>query len=158
MVAVIENKVYTKEEIKNYHIPVSLFSVLADEKDELLCNASLLDGITGEFYSIGYLESNEIRYVGCPVSLHTSADEVEMLYDLEQVGLEHNTWFVDRSVDFLFADNVDYDDVQLSELETSIYKMVQDSYVGKLIGSVQLDDTTTIQDVELAKSQVSKIL
>lgn len=158
VIAVVENKVYLKEAIKNYHIPVSLFSVLADEKDELMCNASMLDGVTGEFYSTGYLDSNNIKYVGCPVLLHTSVKETELFYDLEQVDLKHDTWFVDRAVDFLFADNVDYDDVKLSELGTLIYKIVQDSYVGKLVGSIELTEDVSIQDIEVAKTQVMKVL
>ena len=138
----LSNGFYVFKEEKDYIFPVGVFSVRGDsDEGDLLPDINKMEGYTGEVYSLNYLVSNNISFVGCPILLYVDDKNLDYFFDKEQTELKDSiSWFKYMGVNISFGDST-YEVGVFPEgsIEDKLYKLVGDSEEGALIGMLEAD-------------------
>lgn len=158
VMAIVGDTVYIKKPIKDFTIPVSMFSVSSGYPEELYCAGSLIYGYSGEGYPVEYLQEEDIRFMGLPVVSCTDEDVLVYLYDREQVGVEYNTWFKENGV------NLEYDlpnwvnpfSKDPESLQYQLFEICRNGQNG-VLGKIDASKFT-YKEIEAAKKKVAKAL
>lgn len=159
IVCMQSNGFYIIDEDCTIDFPVGIFVVVGDDdKEEPLPDINKLEGYTGEVYSVSFLDSLGLSYVGCPIELYVDSKNKDYFVDKEQTELKDSiSWFklVDARLSFsesLYKEGV----FDKDSLEDRLYKIVGDSESGVLIGS--LSNIENIKNIDSAKKVVAKKL
>lgn len=157
VMAIVGDTVYFKKKIEHYVIPISSFAVSSGYPEEIYTSGPMVFGYMGEGYSREYLDEEEIRYMGIPVSTYTDSGELVYLYDREQVSIDCPTWFKDNeaNLDFEVVDWLNpFKDPE--SLPYKIFDICKEGLGGKL-GILDVQDYTH-KEIETAKKKVMKAL
>lgn len=157
VVCVLEDKVFVRDKIKNYKIPVSYFSVACGYEDIVLQDNNALNGYTGEAYIKEYLDEEGITYIGLPITILNKDNDKIQLYDREQVSIETNTWFKSENLSFYF-EPVDFGNPYKDEdlLTYQLFDIYLRAQEGEM-GSIPLEKFS-IAEIEKAKRKVTKMI
>lgn len=137
--------------------PVGIFVVCGDD-DRILPDINIIEGYTGEVYSIDYLNENELGYVGCPIELYSEGKSKGLFIDKEQTELSNtDSWFKENDVDITFCKPFYREGVFTEDsIEDRLYKILSDANEGKLIGLLKNEDKGT-NLVSVKKAVVKKL-
>lgn len=159
IVCMQSNGFYIIDEDSPLEFPVGLFTIVSDDGvEDQLPEINKLEGYTGEVYSIEFLESNGLGYVGCPIELYVDSKQKALFVDKEQTEMKDSiSWFkhVDAVLNFeesLYREGVFAE----GSLEDRIYKIVGDSEGGCLIGRLTNDEKG--KNLDSVKKVVAKKL
>lgn len=139
--------------------PVGLFAVVSDDDaEDVLPEINKLEGYTGEVYSLEFLESHELEFVGSPIELYVDAKKKALFVDKEQTELKDAiSWFKHEDAKWSFGESLYREGVFTKDsLEDRIYKIVGDSESGCLIGYLTNDEKG--KNLDSIKKQVAKKL
>ncbi|MGV3076340.1 hypothetical protein ACEE21_14750 [Clostridium baratii] len=159
IVCMQSNGFYVIDSDSPLEFPVGLFAVVSDEDDGIqLPEINKLEGYTGELYSLEYLESHELEFVGSPIELYVDAKKKELFVDKEQTELKDSiSWFKHMDARLSFDESTYREGVfPQDSLEDSLYKIVCDSESGCLIGYLTNDEKG--KNIDSIKKQVAKKL
>lgn len=152
--AIIEDTIYFEDEVTEYKIPISYFTVATFEED-LLLEGNEMFGYTGEAYSKEYLEEEGIPFVGLPIRVVLDDQSKVYLYDREQVETESETWFSYNEVDFEFEDL----EIENTFKEGTLPHELLDIYINAQKGELgTISAEYTLKEIETAKMKVAKML
>lgn len=116
--------------------PVGIFVAMSGDEDEILPSKNVVEGYTGEVFSLNYLISNELSFVGCPIELYIDDKTKAFFVDKEQTEFNESiSWFKDNKAIISF-DESQYEEgvFPKGSLEDDMYKIVCDAEEGTLIG------------------------
>lgn len=154
---VYEDNVYCVRDIVNYKIPVSFFSVVCSDRDDLMIEGNALTGYSGEGYVKEWLEEEGISYVGLPILLKNSNGESVFCYDREQVSIHTDSWFSVDKIDFEFSEA---DLINTYRGTNTLISRLIDIYIksqgGELL-SIPLSEYS-IKEIESAKEDANKYI
>lgn len=157
ILAVQRGTYYTKKKISTYNIPIGVFTVIGN-LDKTLFDGSAMNGYTGEVYSVDYLESEGISYVGCPIELYITPRESVLFYDIEQTEIKSDTWFKSEGGDIYFCDGLrdgyfKRNCYSVESLEYRLYEIYKNSYIGELVGKL-----SDIEGLEKSKKYIMRYI
>jgi hypothetical protein len=160
LLGVYESSIYYAEPREEFCMPMGTFQVLNGAgSDELLLSQSFaLGGMTGEFYNVERLEEDGIGYVGCPMWLSNSKENI-LVYDREQTDVVFDTWYQYNGAIFNFDESVSMpkNPFTYGSLPHTIY----DGFVRSLMSVDGLTTTVRVsrlEDLEKAKKEVCKFI
>lgn len=158
VLAIEGSTIFYETDNTEFKFPVGYFIVESGEEDKQVYEGNLLNGYTGEVYSVEYLESEGIMYVGCPIELNINLREKQLYYDIEQVDLKCNSWFKDNNIEWEFDEPEEYsmDKYPKDSLEHQIYDLYKESQCGYPVGVVSCPNT--LKELEDAKKNIMKII
>lgn len=155
IVAIVEDTIYIKKKMKSYVVPISSFVVKSGYPEEIYTIGPLIHGYIGEGYTREYLEEEDIRYMGIPVSTYNDEGELIYLYDREQVSLNCPTWFKDNGD--IYFEKVDWvNPFKANSLPHKLFELCKEGQDGKL-GVLEMGDYS-YKDIEAAKKKVMNAL
>lgn len=141
IISMESNGFFILSEKKETKVPMGIFVVVSSDEDEyLLPRRNIMEGYTGEVYSLSYLNTHNLNYVGCPLELYTSNrdKDKDFFIDREQTEfVDGVSWFEESGANIVFGDTL-YKPGIFSEgsLEDEYFKLVGESETGKLIGTM----------------------
>ena len=161
VLAIQKDIIYYNIPREYFEMPFGVFALVCDTSaDEyLLPDGNIVNGYSGELYTLNRLVEDEINYVGCPIMMNTDVNSTCMLYDLEQTDVRGISWFNnDTDVSISFGD-VDVKENIFKEgtLEYDMYN----GYVNSLTSSEGLINKLKVskfEDLETAKKAVYKYI
>lgn len=143
IVCMQSNGFYIIDDDSPLEFPVGMFAVVGDDDiEEQLPIINVLEGYTGEVFSLEFLESQGLGYVGCPIELYTDSKKKALFVDREQTEMKDSiSWFKHVGAVLNFEGSVYQEGVfPEGSLENTIYKIVADSEGGNLIGYLSNDE------------------
>lgn len=159
IVCMQSNGFYVLNEECETLFPVGVFAIVSDDGvEEPLPEINRLEGYTGEVYSVEFLESQELGYVGCPIELYVDSKKKALFVDKEQTDMKDSiSWFKHVEAVLNFEGSIYQEGVFEKEtLEDKLYKIVADSEGGNLIG--YLTNSEKGANLDSAKKVVAKKL
>lgn len=154
------NGFYIIDNCDTMEYPIGIFAISSkyDEEDEILPRINVLEGFTGEVYSVQLLENDGFSYVGCPIELYVDNKNKELFIDKEQTEMaESISWFKYVGGDIEFEGSHYVEGVFCKDsMEDMLFKAVGDSENGCLIGRVPSECTEKV--LESTKKAVVKKL
>lgn len=159
IVCMQSNGFYVIDSDSPLEFPVGMFAIASDEDDGIqLPEINKLEGYTGEVYSLEYLETHELEFVGSPIELYVDSKKKELFVDKEQTELKDSiSWFKHMDARLSFGESDYREGVFVKDsLEDSLYKIVCDSESGCLIGYLTNDEKG--KNLDSIKKQVAKKL
>ena len=143
VVSMKSNGFYIIDEDSPLRFPVGMFAVVGDDDvEEQLPSINMLEGYTGEVFSLDFLESQGLEYVGCPIELYVDTKKKALFVDREQTEMKDSiSWFKDMGAVLNFEGSAYQPGVfPQGSLEDRMYKIVADSEGGTLIGYLSNDE------------------
>lgn len=159
IVYMLSNGFYIVDNDSSVKYPVGMFSVVSGyEEDEILPQINMLEGYTGEVYSLEYLDSLDLCYVGCPIELFVGNNSTGYFIDKEQTEMKDSiSWFKHMGANLSFGESHYREGVyKEGTLEDKLFKIVGDSERGNLIGYLKPEEFSSITD-SMKKSVVNKL-
>ena len=138
VVGMVSNGFFVEEKCEMFKFPVGVFAV-DGEKDTVLSAYNKLEGYTGEAFTLEYLRSNSINYVGSPIILYSEEGELDYYIDKEQTELVNSiSWFSDYGTDLNFGTSTYESGVFSNDsLEDRLYEALGASEAGVLISDIK---------------------
>lgn len=138
VVGMVSNGFFVEEKCEMFKFPVGVFAV-DGEKDTVLSAYNKLEGYTGEAFTLEYLRSNSINYVGSPIILYSEEGELDYYIDKEQTELVNSiSWFSDYGTDLNFGTSIYESGVFSNDsLEDRLYEALGASEAGVLISDIK---------------------
>ena len=159
IVCMQSNGYYIIDENSPLKFPVGMFAVIGDDDvEEVLPSINSLEGYTGEVFSLDFLNSHDLEYVGCPIELYTDSKKKGLFVDREQTEMKDSiSWFKDVGAVLNFEGSTYQPGVfPQGSLEDRMYKIVSDSEGGDLIGYLSNDEKG--KNLDSVKKVVAKKL
>ena len=142
-------------------IPIGIFAVVGDETidytngeeiDVFLPEINVLEGYSGEVYSLEFLLENDIPFVGSPIELYVNNKEKYLFVDREQTDMkDFASWFSLRGEIEFYDTYSEEDYFQTGSVEELLYRGIKASDCGDLIVYYPKDK---IYSLPLAKKNV----
>lgn len=138
VVGMVSNGFFVEEKCEMFKFPVGVFAV-DGEKDTVLSAYNKLEGYTGEAFTLEYLRSNSINYVGSPIILYSEEGELDYYIDKEQTELVNSiSWFSDYGTDLNFGTSTYESGVFSNDsLGDRLYEALGASEAGVLISDIK---------------------
>lgn len=153
--AIVEDTIYIKKKMEYYVIPTSSFVVKSGYPEEVYTVGPLILGYMGEGYTREYLDEEDIRYMGIPVSTYTDEGELIYLYDREQVFMDCPTWFKENGD--IYFEKVEWSNpFKADSLPHKLFEICKEGQDGKL-GILEMGNYT-YKDIVSAKKKVMNAL
>ena len=160
VLAIDKDKIYYNVKRESYEMPYGIFAVVCDkDADEyLLPDGNILNGYTGEAYTLDRLIEDNIVYAGCPIYLNKTKGKSILLYDLEQTNIESKSWFSDNEkAEIIFEDDGRINNFPKGSLVYDMYNGYIDSLKSSdsLVCNIRVSDSDSF---ESAKKELFKFL
>lgn len=160
VIALEDHTFFVRKPKESIKLPMGCFAVEGDLSDDsLMFDGNILNGYTGEAYTIDSLEEHCVDYVGCPIELNRGYKDKELYCDLEQCSLICDSWFKYSNAEWVYDDDVE--EVVCSKfIEGSLEYKLLEAYNKSLRGLyiLELPFDFTMAELETAKKNIMKCL